>query len=136
MKKSILFLFIFGVAVLALGIFLIVNSHDEYPETTAVITRIDEFDTVDTDGSHTTEHTVYVDYTVDGKEYKNIRYGEYSIGFKVGKEITIKYNPENPAETEGANSKTAATWITVGGGILMLLAVAAVFVPGLNRLFR
>ena len=60
------------------------------------------------------EHDVYVAYSVDGKEY-NALSDTYSSSYFEGKEITIFYNPDNPAQIHG-DSKLL-------GIILMAIAV-------------
>ena len=56
-----------------------------YLPTTATITEVD-------DGSR----KVYISYEVDGKEYKNINYGNYTPYFKEGETLEILYSRDNP----------------------------------------
>lgn len=50
---------------------------------------------------HTTDSEVfilYVNYEVDGKEYKDIKAGEYAEFHSIGDTIKIVVNPNNPRE--------------------------------------
>lgn len=92
---------LFGIMFSAIGlIFLIVgmsmvlyniNFKRNALETTAVISSIERYR--DSDGD--TRHTVYVKYTIDGKQYEE-RLNYYSSGMNTGKEVPIYYNPEKP----------------------------------------
>lgn len=98
----------FGVIFAALGILMLVmilcisaswNSFKETArEVTAVITDIDVRRTATRKNGktrHRTEHTVYIEYTVDGNEYRNTL-GYYNGGMAEGDNVTILYDPENP----------------------------------------
>jgi len=93
-----------------------------YTETQAVISHIaSEYDA--TDGS--TDYTVYVTYTVDGKEYTDIPLDSYHAGMNEGDTVAIKYNPNNPSEIITAGSLTKL--IMIGFGVLVILVGVVLF---------
>ena len=65
------------------------------PEVSAVIEEIKTTTRRKSDGKRTTDHDVYVSYTVDGTEYYN-ELGYYSSGMHEGDTISVHYSPENP----------------------------------------
>lgn len=102
-----------GIIAIVLGILFLANPHDNYKETTAVISEIEEYyDTVD----ETYKHNTFIDYEVDGVKYTHVEFGAYDSSYVEGKEITIKYNPDNPSQIESGNR-------TVGGIIFLVLGV-------------
>ena len=122
MRNALFFIFviILGLAAFAGGIFVTFIKGNGFQETTAVIERIEEVYTGTGTDSSDIDHEVYVNYTVDGKEYSG-KSDYYAPGYKEGKTIKIYYNPENPAEITG-NSR--------GMGIYMIIIGAALAVGG------
>ena len=97
-----------------------------FPQTTAVITRIEVIPATDPDSSD--EYNVYVRYTVDGKTYD----GEtdvYKESYREGGEITVRYNPKNPARITSLSTPRAIIILSVG-----VLFTAAGVVIGLRNL--
>lgn len=41
-------------------------------------------------------YTPYIDYSVNGIEYKNVEYGAYDSSMKVGDEVNVYYSTEDP----------------------------------------
>jgi len=103
--SSPIFFLIFGIALLLFTVLMLPNSLRglSYPKTKATITQID---TSDPDNK-----VVYVQYFVDGQSYEG-RSNTYAASYKVGKEITIRYNPSDPSE--------------IGGGTFILTLIMAV----------
>ena len=98
-----------------------------YIKTYAVVTKTELFE--EADGENDTEalYTVYVKYTVDGTEYEE-EYGVFS-GYKVGDQVTISYDPKNPAEiAQPGNNKLE--------GYLFILAGVAALAAGIVSLAR
>ena len=111
------FLVIFGIIAVVCGI-IMMNSGKNYIETTAIITKIDvTHDTINEEW----DYTVWVEYTVDGVTY-NEELGYHENGYEEGKEIAIKYNPDNPEKIMQA-SNSFAIYLIVIGPVLMLVAV-------------
>ena len=87
----------------ALGVYLGFFATRGYEKTTAVITRIDEERVWSAaDETNEIDYTVYVTYTVDGKEYNEIL-GSYAPGYKAGKELEVLYDPADPTRVSTAS---------------------------------
>ena len=127
LKTSIIFIVI-AICLLGFGIYSILNPHTDYLETTAVITDIQEDYDVATE---TYEYRAFIDYEVDGKEYKNVEFGTANAG-DVGKQITIRYNPNNPGEIESTNSEIFS-YISAGVGALLLIAGVVFLIKNLKE---
>ncbi len=67
-----------------------------YIKTDAVVTKTELFEEADEKNNTEALYTVDVKYIVDGTEYEE-EYGVFS-GYKVGDQVTISYDPKNPAE--------------------------------------
>lgn len=80
--------------------------------TVATISKIDRLSST---------KKVYVNYTVDGQEYKDIKFNYYSKSMDVGETLNIAYNINNPTEIEGEGSSGMAAYI------MMLLGIAFSF---------
>lgn len=90
-----------------------------YPQTSAVITRIEEEWNAADDSW---DHHVFVKYTVDNVAYES-ELDEYSSSFQEGDEITVGYNAENPREVIGLTQWTLYVFFAVGA----VLTLAGVF---------
>ena len=116
-----------GLVMTVFGIFAFkaVDRIKGFPETEAVVTRIELYEdaTVDDEGNRTeATYTVYLKYTVEGKEYEN-EYGVFS-GYKAGDTVKICYNPEDPDDIAQPNGiglpigLLAAGLASITGGII------------------
>ncbi len=113
-----LFCLVFGIIFLLVGINS-VGKLNAYTAAKATITRVDESSHYDTVNETTEyEYRVFVEFTVDGKTY-NAELGEYAPGYTEGKEIDIKYNPENPNDIISASTFT--TYLPVIIGVVALI---------------
>lgn len=119
-RKTSIYLFFFGIVILVIGIYMNFFEGRGYIETTAVIDHIDE---TYSGGDNDTEYDVYVNYTVDGKDYQS-RSDYYSPSYKEGKEIKIYYNPDNPQQIHG-DSKGFRIYILVVGVVILVVSVLA-----------
>ena len=111
------------------GLFVFVGFRERgkkqnYVKTDAVIQRIESnFDAAD----DSTNHTVFVSYSVDGKSYEN-ELGEYKATFSEGQTVSIRYNPDNPNDIT-TDSMFSVILLWAGAGICLLAAVV-LFVRG------
>ncbi|MGN0961621.1 MAG: DUF3592 domain-containing protein [Christensenellales bacterium] len=96
-----------AVSILFFSIGLIVTNNTNknkqfYKETIATIVYIDTYDEIEekNDGTivSTTTHDVYINYSVDGVDYENIKTNFYKQGMYVGQEITVTYDSRNPSK--------------------------------------
>lgn len=105
-----------GVLLICGGIYMSISNSNfkkNAVETKAKITRIDT--SRDSDGD--TNHSVSVEFTVDGKHYEgSLNY--YTSSMYIGKEETIYYDPNNPNHFKGAGGEFA---------VYILFAIGAVF---------
>ena len=91
----------FGIILVVFSIFMFVSMDNtkKYKKTEAIVSRTElyEEEYYDEDGNRIdATYTVYVKYSVDGKDYEE-EYGIFS-GYKENEKVTISYNPENPKE--------------------------------------
>lgn len=98
---SIIFLII-GIAGTALLVYSnhLQNQHKDWIAWKATVTKID----VVQRSSSSTERTVYVSYTYESVEYKDVLLDGSSSDMVKGKEIDILLNPKNPNEITWASS--------------------------------
>ncbi len=117
--------FMFPLIALVLGILAIVfgvkgmSEAKNFPEVKALVTDIDTTVTYDADNNSTEEYTIYVKYTVDGKEYNEVLNGG-SGNIKEGDEITVRYNPEKPDYVTDVTTKTATLFIIIGAVVTVI----------------
>lgn len=125
--KNAIALILVGVIMLGLAIFFIFSKSDvEYVETTGKIVNIEEMRnlTAEPDEEEWT-YTVYVDYTVDGKEYKNVEYGAYDSSMEIGDEVTIEYNAEDPAQIQAPGADKVPYIVGAASILIIIFGVVA-----------
>ena len=102
-----------SLVVIGFGIKEYVSLPKNYEETTAEIVRLAE----PSQGGYTTYR-----YEAEGTKY-TVRVEEYSSTDHVGKEVKIRYNPENPKEILTAGD-TLGGFVTMGiGGVAALICI-------------
>ena len=93
MKKFLLSTLVLELLFIGISIYGIFKPDVEYNITTGRIVYIDEYyDAID-DGIR---YTPYINYTVNGVEYKNVEYGAYDSSMKVNDEVNVYYLPDDP----------------------------------------
>ena len=106
-----------GIVFLGLSIFIGVSDSDtEYIQITGTVAEINEY--YDFDGE--LQHSVFVDYEVDGQKYEHAEYGSYSSSMKVGDTVGVYYNPEEPEHIQAEGFKTIP-YVVGGAGIVAIL---------------
>lgn len=90
-----------GIVLVVFSIFMFVSMDNtkNYKKTEAVVSRTELYEDsyYDDEGNKVeATYTVYVKYSVDGKDYEE-EYGVLS-GYNENDKVTISYNPENPKE--------------------------------------
>jgi len=112
-----------GILFIVMGISTF-SKKTNYTETTAVIT--DMVDRSYYDGeNHVEAYDVEVEFLVDGKPVKAML-DEYHSGYAVGKEVKIKYNPNDPTDIVAAGGLVVVLQFGLGivaiiGGLVMLI---------------
>ncbi len=103
--------FLIGVVWLILGIRFVSNAEEVY----GVISDITSYR--DSDGDR--HYTAYVDYEFDGEYYHDVALSSYSSSMRVGKEVKVLVDPEDPGNPQTIMS-------SIVGGIIFA-AFGAVF---------
>ena len=94
------FLVPLGILLIVFGVILsgIQNTRKNYPQVNGVVSKADLYEEAHYEGDEHVDatYTIYVKYTVDGKEY------EESLGelpeMKVGTTVKLDYNPDDPTD--------------------------------------
>lgn len=119
-----------GRALIPLGLILMIVSifvfrsadHTQgFKKTESVVSRLEpgEDEYTESDGTlHEATDTVFIKYTVDGKEYET-EFGVFP-GYKIGDKIKIVYNPEDPKEISSPVGIVLPIVILAGGAALMI----------------
>ena len=118
------FLLIAGITVLGMGLTNLSRTA-RYEKTTARITEIAAEPYVSERGDRTAVN-VYVTFDANGREV-TAELGSYKKNYTEGKELTVLYDPANPADAM-VNGKTAGAVMT-GIGAVLLAADAVLLVP-------
>ena len=116
---STVFVIILGIVAVVFGIKALNTPIEKYLKTTATVSDVEIDYSYDEDNIRTENHTVYVDYTIDGKEYKHILYGS-DTNLKEGDMVNILYNPENPEQIATGNEKTTGVIFLVVGAVAIV----------------
>ena len=123
-RPSLFILFI-GMIMIAIGtaFFISVSGQFRYKKVTASVSRLELYQEEHA-GSFTHEeasYTTYVKYTVDGKEYEE----ELGIlsNVMVGERMTLRYDPENPAQIMTDTSIVLPVVIIAGGGVMLIISL-------------
>ena len=124
-----------GIILLAFGIIiLIINiNNSDYIQVDSFVTKTEVYEPehIDTDGNHIdATYTVYVKYTVDGKEYNAELDG--LTNYNEGEKITIYYNPEDPSQITQSISMILPIAIIIGG----LIALVGGIISSINSFKR
>ena len=116
---SAVFVVILGIVAVILGINALNTPIEKYSKTEAVVSDVEISYSYDEDNIRTEDHTVYVDYTVDGKEYKHILYGS-DTNLNEGDTVNILYDPENPEKIATGNEKTSGVIFLIVGAVAIV----------------
>ena len=114
---------VLGLVAIGFGVYTQFFQTKGFEQTTATITQIDQTWKGYNDETMEDEYdyTVYVKYTVDGKEYTG-KADTYDGSYVEGKEITVYYNPSNPADIHGDSGILG--FIMIGIGVVLVVAGA------------
>ena len=93
---------------------------------TGTIAEIDEhYETVGDDTQ--LEHSVYIDYTVDGKTYEHVDYFEYHTGMKVGDPVSFYYMSSDPSQIANSDKDKAPLFGLIFAAIGLVVLVVTAF---------
>ena len=124
-----------GIILIIFGtiMFMINKENQNYIKTEAVVskTELAEEAHYDNDDNYVeATYTVYVKYTVDGKEYDE-ELGELS-GYKKDQKITIYYNPQDPSKITQTKSLILPIAFVIAG----MMSLTGGIMSGLNAIKR
>lgn len=116
-----LLLLIVALGMIGFGVYMKFFSQQGMADVKAVITKVEEeYDPAAGENGEWT-HTATVEFTVDGQKYGGVL-DTWEAGFEEGKEITIKYNPDNPADFHG-DVTGMSIFLIIGGAVLAVVDV-------------
>lgn len=113
------FLIPLGILLIVFGIIIygFADRTANYKKIEAVVSKAElcEEEYTDSDGEvHKATYTVYVTYTVDGKEYKDRELGVFE-DYVVGDKVTVAYNPDDHSEVVQPTGKIIPIIMVVAG---------------------
>lgn len=127
--KNKIFIMIFGIIFLAVGIFVLVNGGNMAKKCTEPITaeviNIEKSESTDEDGFTSYTYTPIVEYTVGDKTVaKSSGKGASAPEYQIGDKIDLLYNPNNVEEfiIAGDNSYKIIGIVGIVVGALVLIA--------------
>ena len=125
-SKIWIFFLAFAVLLFAVGVYLGFIKSAGFVRTTGVVVSVRAVEHYDSElGRKVSDYYPTVAYTVDGEEYT----GELDIGNLgdgEGKEVSIQYNPNNPAEVNYYSPGTVILVFAIGAGMLALMILTLV----------
>jgi uncharacterized protein (UPF0333 family) len=116
------FFSLIGIIFFTIGCFILVSTvkfKEKAEVTDAVITDIEVDSYRGSNGKRQTSHDVFVKYTVDGEEYES-EYGEYTSGMRVGQEVEVYYDPENPGDARTGSYFLPVIFMGIGGLFIVI----------------
>ena len=104
---------------------LIKNKFSNYEETLGEVVDYKESWDTDSDGSSTLSYFPIIEYEVNGHKYRYVSHTSNNSKNKFGKEIEMKYDPNNPMKAIIKNDFTGLIFIITG--IIINIIVYFVF---------
>ena len=124
--KIWIILLVFALLLFAVGVYLGFIKSAGFVRTIGVVVSVRAVEHYDSElGRNVESYYPTVAYTVDGEEYT----GELDIGNLgdgEGKEVSIQYNPNNPAEVNYYSPGTVILVFAIGAGMLALMILTLV----------
>ena len=113
------FLIPLGILLIVFGVLIygFADRTANYKKTEATVSKVELFEEEYTDSDnevHKATYTVYVTYTVDGKEYKDRELGIFE-NYVVGDKVTVAYNPADHSEVVQPTGKIIPIIMIVAG---------------------
>lgn len=100
------------------------QKNEYYIETTAIVVDYDYGDDFNNNLGYNEDDIVaiIVEYTVDGKVYRQTSDIRSNIVESIGTEVLIKYNPNNPKDIIWVNDESSII-LPIGGGIFAIVGL-------------
>lgn len=129
-KKYLPFIMLIAIFILALLVRTDVRyyqKYSKYEKTSAIITDVEhKVTSSEYDNSTSHENIITYKYNVDGNEYEASREEVTKFGKRVGKEVNIKYNPENPEEIQDVFGQKICLFMTAVISFFAFITVVAI----------
>ncbi len=127
-RKSIrsILIIVMGIILAGAAIFALTRPKTDYLTCEGTIVRIEEDLDLAADDTNVI-YKVYVDYTVDGKEYKEVDYGSYNSSMKEGGKVTVYYDPADPSKIQAEGFETVP-YVVLGAGIVAVIIGVIIFI--------
>ena len=110
-----------GLAILVSGLFFRADALGSFREIEAEVTKIEY---VSEDRlTETSDARVYVSYTVDGKEYRDIRCNKHGSDVRVGDLVRIEYNTADASKIRTFSDMLLPYAIFLGGGVVFAVGL-------------
>lgn len=91
-------------------------------KTKATVVDIEDNEFIDEDSLTRHDYTYYIDYTAEGKDFSHVKLIFSEGEYKVGDQVTIYYDPSDPADYR-VDAGGAMLYTAIAGGISLVLAV-------------
>lgn len=120
---------IVGLIIFGISLFSLINHKELDGRVEATISDIkrEKLETVikdeDSFSEDEYEYTVFVNYTVDKKEYKNVKYDRWVSTMKVGDKLEVEYDPKDPSKIQSINGKTDIIILMSLGGLITVFGI-------------
>ena len=111
---------IMSVLLMSISLFLLLSPQKEYLTTTGTIVDIVERTDVSTDSI---DNKAIIDYTVDGIEYKDVEYGAYNSSMKIGDEVLVYYEIDNPSHIQAKGFEKVPYVILIVSTVALVVSV-------------
>ena len=126
-KRRFLVILVFvAIILMVISLFGIFGPKKEYLTTTGTIVNIVESMDVTTDSINS---KAIIDYTADGKEYKNVEYGAYNSSMKIGDEVLVYYEPNDPTHIQAEGFQNVP-YVVLGVSIVTIAISIVLFIKG------
>ena len=117
---------VIGLILAGISVFQLTRPKVDYKTCEGTIVRIEEGLDLTADDTNII-YKVYVDYTADGKEYKEVDYGSYNSSMKEGGKVTVYYDPADPSKIQAEGFETVP-YVVLGAGIVAVIIGVIIFI--------
>lgn len=111
-----IFYWVITLMVFGIGVFFVARNYKKvyfsgFEETTGTLVDYKTHTHMD---SYDNTYSKIIEFEVDGKRYRHVQKASSNIRSKIGKQIKIRYNPEDPTDNVMKHEFTGWVFIIVG----------------------
>ena len=115
----------FALLLMGISLYGIFGPERDYLKTKGTIVGFDvKTDTI----SDSIEYQTIIDYSINGKEFKNVEYGQYKSSMRIGDEVVVYYDKDNPELIQPSGYKDVP-YVVLGASVVFI----AISIGGLIR---